>query len=47
MMELFKIKFYFTAAGVVTSGGRKTSHHISSIVQIIFYFSPLRLNDIL
>ena len=43
--ELFKILFYFTAAGVVPCGGRKTFPCISSIVQIIFYFGPLRSED--
>ena len=32
----------FTAAGVVQFGGRKTSPRTSTIVQFIFYFSPLR-----
>ena len=37
--------FYFTAAGVVPCGGRKKSPSTPSIAQIIFYFSPLILND--
>ena len=40
------IYFYFTAAGVVPSGGRKVSFRTSSIVLIIFYFSPFRSEDI-
>ena len=31
---------------IVPSGGRKTSPRTSPIVQIIFYFSPLRIEDI-
>ena len=45
-MELFKIYFYFTAACVVPCGSRKKPPCTSSIVQIIFYFSPLRSEDI-
>ena len=33
---------FFTAAGVVPCGGRKTSPRTSTIVQFIFYFGPLR-----
>ena len=44
--ELFKICLYFTAASVVPCGGRKKFPCTSSIVQIIFYFSPLRSEDI-
>ena len=40
------ISFYFTAAGIVPCGGRKMSPRTSSIVHIIFYFSPLRSEDI-
>ena len=36
------ILFAITAAGVVPCGGRKKSPSTSSIVQIIFYFGPLR-----
>ena len=36
------ILFSITAAGVVPCGGRKKSPRTSSIVQIIFYFGPLR-----
>ena len=42
MKELFKIYFYFTAAGVVPCGSHKKPPCTSSILQIIFYFSPLR-----
>ena len=38
----FWFLFDFTAAGVVPCGGRKTSPRTSTIVQFIFYFSPLR-----
>ena len=38
----FCIVFAITAAGVVPCGGPKTSPRTSSIVQIIFYFCPLR-----
>ena len=38
----FRFLFDFTAAGVVQCGGRKTSPRISTIVQFIFYFGPLR-----
>ena len=44
--KLFKIYFYFTAAGVVPCGNRKKPPRTSSIVQIIFYFNPLRSEDI-
>ena len=40
------IYFYFTVAGVVPCGGRKKSPRTSSIVQIIFYSSPLKSEDI-
>ena len=40
------VYFYFTAAGVVSRGSRKKPPRTSSIVQIIFYFSPLRSEDI-
>ena len=46
LKELFKIYFYFTAAGVVPCGSLKKPPRTSSIVQIIFYFSPLRSEDI-
>ena len=36
------IFFAITAAGVVPCGGRKKSPRTSPIVQIIFYFCPLR-----
>ena len=39
------IYFYFTAAGVVPCGGRKMTPRTSSIVQIIFYCSPLKLDN--
>ena len=38
--------FHFTAAVVLTCDGRKTSVRTSSIVQIIFYFNPLRSDGI-
>ena len=38
----FWFLFDFTAAGVVPCGGRKTSPRTSTIVQVIFYFGPLR-----
>ena len=38
----FLFLFNFTAAGVVTCGGRKMSPRTSTIVQFIFYFGPLR-----
>ena len=38
----FWFLFDFTAAGVVQCGGRKMSPRISTIVQFIFYFGPLR-----
>ena len=38
----FWFLFDFTAAGVVPCGGCKTSPCISTIVQFIFYFGPLR-----
>ena len=41
----FEIYLYFTAAGVVPCGSRKKPPRTSSIVQIIFYFSPLRSED--
>ena len=37
-----QLQTYFTAAGVVPCGGRKTSPRTSIIVQFIFYFGPLR-----
>ena len=43
--EMLSVVFftkYFTAAGVVPCGGRKTSLRTSTIVQFIFYFVPLR-----
>ena len=40
MNSSFPIR-YFTAAGVVQCGGRKTSPRTSTIVQFIFYFGPL------
>ena len=43
---LFKIYFYFTAASVVPCGSRKKPPLTSSIVQIIFYSSPLKSEDI-
>ena len=46
LKELFKIYFYFTAAGVVQCLSRKKPPRTSSIVQIIFYISPLRSEDI-
>ena len=46
LQELFKIYFYFTADYVVSCGDRKKSPRTSSIVQIIFCFSPLRSEDI-
>ena len=46
--KVFKIYFYFTAAGVVPCGSRKRKKppRTSSIVQVILYFSPLRSEDI-
>ena len=41
-----KNKLTAAAAGVVPCGGRKKSPRTSSIVPIIFYFSPLRSEDI-
>ena len=38
----FWFLFDFTAAGVVPCGGRKTSPRISTLVQVIFCFGPLR-----
>ena len=38
----FWFLFDFTAAGAVPSGGRKTFPRTSTIMQFIFYFSPLR-----
>ena len=38
----FWFLFDFTAAGVVPCGGGKTSPRTSTIVQVIFYFGPLR-----
>ena len=38
----FWFLFDFTAAGVVPCGGRKTSPRTSTLVQVIFYFGPLR-----
>ena len=46
LKELFKIYFYFTAAGVVPCGSRKKPPRTSSIVQDIFYFSILRSEEI-
>ena len=42
LLKKLKIYFYFTAAGVVPYGGRKKFPRTSSVVQILFYFSPLR-----
>ena len=40
---LFKILIYFTVAGVVLCGGRRTSPRTSFIVQSIFYFLSLEI----
>ena len=42
----FEIYFYFSAADVVLCGNRKKPPRTSSIMQIIFYFSPLRSDNI-
>ena len=40
----FVFSFAFTAAGVVQSGGRKTSPRTSNIVQFIFYIRPFEIS---
>ena len=44
--SVIKMIFHFTAADVVPCGSRKKSPRTSPIVQIIFYFRPLRSEDI-
>ena len=44
--ETLKGLFYFTVTGVGPCGGRKKFPRTSSIVEVIFYFSLLRSEDI-
>ena len=42
---LFKIYFYFTAAGVVPCGSRNQPPRISSVVQIIFLYQSFEIGE--